>query len=383
MVGRSRIVEVFFLLWLVSCSTGIAAVEVRLRERVVTNAPLVRLADVADLTVAHDEQRESLAAIAVMPAPAPGTQRFVSRQMIEELLVAHGVEHRDLRVTGPPQVAIERNSGNTTMQGEAEPNTPTTRRNRHEAILAGQAEGRSNVRLDAERAAQLREELNRFIATYLNAKGNGFGQWRVNCEVADRHLAMLDAATSPAVCSGGASPWTGRQRFVISFLSRDGAIQIPVYADVTIAPKPVVVAVRQIERGAIITAADVELRNLDLPAGGALRRRTVEDIDDTIGMEARQAIQAGDAIFWDQLRSPVVVKRGEVITVTSQAGGIRVRTTARARQDAALGELVQVESMETRERYDVRVTGPREAAILAVVSSPRPVSARRGEAARR
>jgi flagella basal body P-ring formation protein FlgA len=82
-------------------------------------------------------------------------------------------------------------------------------------------------------------------------------------------------------------------------------------------------------------------------------------------MEARQAIQVGSVIFTDQVQSPVLVKRGEVITVTSQGGGIRVRTSARARQDGAKGNLVQVESLDTKERYDARVVGPHEAAVFA------------------
>jgi hypothetical protein len=81
-------------------------------------------------------------------------------------------------------------------------------------------------------------------------------------------------------------------------------------------------------------------------------------------MEARQAIQTGAVIFTDQIRSPLLVKRGEIIIVVSQSGGIRVRTTGRARQDGAAGELVQVETLETGERYEARVTGLREAAVF-------------------
>lgn len=383
MINKSRIVKVAFLLWLGACTTAVAAVEVRLRERVVTNAPLVRLGDVADLTLTDNQQRELLTAITVMPAPAPGTQRFVSRQTIEELLVAHGVEHWDFRFTGPSQVTIERASEiNNTPEG-SQPNAVVTRLNRHAAILAGQAEEATSIKLEEARAKLLREELNRLITAYLNTKYDDVVQWRVGCEVADRHLAVLNAATSPPVCSGGAAPWTGRQRFLVSFQTRNGATQIPVYADVAITSKPIVVAARPIERGAIITAADIELRNVDLTAGGPLRRPAIVAVGDAIGMEVRHAIRAGEPLFFDQLRSPVVVKRGEVITVTSQAGGIRVRTTARARQDAAVGELVQVESLETRERYDVRVTGPREATILAVVLPPKPFSNERRETARR
>jgi hypothetical protein len=41
-----------------------------------------------------------------------------------------------------------------------------------------------------------------------------------------------------------------------------------------------------------------------------------------------------------------------------------VHTTARARQDGALGDLVRVESLDTKEPFEVRITGPREAAVF-------------------
>ena len=85
-------------------------------------------------------------------------------------------------------------------------------------------------------------------------------------------------------------------------------------------------------------------------------------------MEARQAIAAGDVIFTDKVQAPMLVKRGELIKVVAQGGGIRVSTTARGRQDGARGELVQLESLETREIYDARVTGFREAAVFTASS---------------
>jgi flagella basal body P-ring formation protein FlgA len=94
------------------------------------------------------------------------------------------------------------------------------------------------------------------------------------------------------------------------------------------------------------------------------RRAPVTSIEQLIGMEASQPIAAGDVIFTDKIQAPVLVKRGEIITVVSQVGSIRVSTTARARQDGSRGELVQLESLETRETYDARVTGRREAAVF-------------------
>jgi flagella basal body P-ring formation protein FlgA len=85
-------------------------------------------------------------------------------------------------------------------------------------------------------------------------------------------------------------------------------------------------------------------------------------------MEARQSIQAGAVVFSDQVQSPIMVKRGELITISSEAGGIRVRTTVRALQDKSKGQLVQVEALNTKERFDARVTGPQTAAIMTIAS---------------
>jgi flagella basal body P-ring formation protein FlgA len=146
-------------------------------------------------------------------------------------------------------------------------------------------------------------------------------------------------------------------------------VQIPVFADVVNESAQVAVASRPIARGELITAADFEMRSLDTaPAIG--RRAAIESFEQLVGMEARQAIQLGDVILADHVQAPLLVKRGEEITVVSHSGGIRVRTTARARQDGSRGQLVQVESLESKERYDVRVVGVREAAIFVAGSLP-------------
>jgi flagella basal body P-ring formation protein FlgA len=169
---------------------------------------------------------------------------------------------------------------------------------------------------------------------------------------------------------------------VISFNTTDGAVQVPIHADVTLAT-PAVVAIRPIARGEVITAAHIELQTIGLAPRAGDRRAPVGDVEQLIGLEARQAIQMGDIVFSDQVQAPLLVKRGDIITVTSQGGGIRVSTTARARQDGARGELVQVETLETRERFDVRVVGTREAAVFAVTPPARPLQNERTETALR
>ncbi|MFO0791461.1 MAG: flagella basal body P-ring formation protein FlgA [Pirellulales bacterium] len=69
-------------------------------------------------------------------------------------------------------------------------------------------------------------------------------------------------------------------------------------------------------------------------------------------------------MFSDDVRSPILVKRGELISVAAQGGGIRVRTTAKSLQEGSKGDLIPVESLQTKQRFDVRVAGFREATIF-------------------
>jgi flagella basal body P-ring formation protein FlgA len=344
-----------------------AAIHVNLRERIVATASVVRLGNVAEIVAADRARARQLAALPLMPAPAPGTEQYLRKREVEDLLAAHGENLHELRFEGAPQVAIFTPASNSSGRSKDVANNfnDDEPMNRHAAILAGYTEPIGPSSLDDSTATKIREELNRAIVDYLSKKTGRDHTGCVAYDVAERHLAQLHDATSPLVCQGGREPWTGRQRLIVSFTTPRGPVQIPIYANLRPASGQVVVAVQPIARGEVITAADIELHTLESVPAATSRRAPVDSIEELIGMEARQAIQAGDTIFTDQVQAPVIVKRGEVIAVRSQGGGIRVRTSARALKDAANGELVQVESLETREKYDVRVVGPREAVVFA------------------
>jgi flagella basal body P-ring formation protein FlgA len=168
------------------------------------------------------------------------------------------------------------------------------------------------------------------------------------------------------LCKGGAAPWTGRQRFEISFATATGTAKFSVYADVTPAATPVVVTMRAMARGEVVTAADLELQDVGYVPKPYERRTVARSIDMLVGMEVRQPISAGSMVFTDAVQPPLLVKRGDVIRISSQSVGIRVRTTAKALQDRSHGQLVEVESLATKERFDARVVGRGEAVIVAI-----------------
>jgi flagella basal body P-ring formation protein FlgA len=336
-------------------STASALTEIALRERVAMNGAVVRLADVAEVTSTNEQEVAALSSLPLMPAPGAGGQRYLRKREIEDLLVAHGMDLNDVQIRGPAHVVISSADAH---------DIAVPAQNRHAAALA--ANGQHAWTMDAARAETLRRDIQLIVENYLNTKAlDGIGR-EVTCDVAERHLAQLQLAKSSPVCSGGAAPWSGRQRLLISFPTARGQAQFPVYAEVAPKAVPIVIATEQIPRGAVITAAHIELRTMEHSVKANDRRKPVGSVESLIGMEARQTIAPGAVVYTDQVQSPLLVKRGELITISSAAGGIRVRTTVRALQDRSQGELVQVESLATKERFDARVTGPGAAAIITV-----------------
>jgi flagella basal body P-ring formation protein FlgA len=367
-----------------------AAIEVKLRERVAPHASVVRLGDVAEIGTADRQQARQLGSLPLMPAPATGTERFLRTREIQDMLSAQGVDVGALRFLGAEQVVISAAEGAGASVSEAIHKRETliaeraAPRNRHAAILAGAVtEQCQPVPLDEARANEIRQRMTNIVSNYLNVKTGKVQPWKVECDLADDDLGRLNAAVSTPVCAGGSDPWTGRQRFLISFKTADGPVQLPIAAEISPPPVPAVVAIRSVGRGEVVTAADVELRLVDARSKSAGQRVAADSVEKLIGMETRQAIKAGDIVYSDQVQARVLVKRGDVITITSRSGGIRVRTSGRAMHDAAQGELVQVESLGSREKYDARVIGPREAAVYAMSRPTAPEPVKRADTARR
>lgn len=370
-----------------------AAIEVKLRERIAPRGSVIRVGDVADIVTADRQQARQLAALPLMPAPAPGTEQFLRTREIQDMLSAQGVDLALLRFGGAEQVTIsaaaaQPTASNVVQVSAEEPAAgQAARMNRHAAILAAAAGeqliGPESAPIDDAHAKEIREQVTSVISNYLNAKTGKVQDWKVDCELVDRELEQLNAALSMPTCAGGTEPYAGRERFVLSFSTAKGQVQLPLFVDVTPPPMPAVVAIRPIGRGEIVKAADIELRTVDASTKSGGQHAVADSIEKLIGMEARQPIQPGDIVYTDSVQPRILVRRGDIITVVSQSGGIRVRTTGRATQDAAQGELVQVESIGSREKYDARVTGTREASVYAMSRPETPQPAKRVDTARR
>ena len=196
-----------------------------------------------EVVTADRQQARQLSVLPLMPAPAPGTERYLRTREIQDMLSAQGVDIGGLRFVGAQEVVIAAadgngNSGNV-IQASAEARTSqrVTPMSQHAAILAGATveQVATQVSLDDARTGDIRKQVTSIIGNYLNVKTGRVQPWKVECDLSDREFGKLDAAASTPTCAGGSEPWIGRQRFLISFSTADGQVQLPIFAEISAA----------------------------------------------------------------------------------------------------------------------------------------------------
>jgi flagella basal body P-ring formation protein FlgA len=101
----------------------------------------------------------------------------------------------------------------------------------------------------------------------------------------------------------------------------------------------------------------------------ALERRTftsfqgigVTASNRVVGQEARRIIHTGQMIKASDLKPKVLVKRNELVRISSTGGGVVLHTAARALQSGALGDVIEVRNEASKQTFWAQVTGLRQA----------------------
>jgi len=103
----------------------------------------------------------------------------------------------------------------------------------------------------------------------------------------------------------------------------------------------IVVPTRDIARGETITDRDLTFATVP---GSALMTGTVTSIAAAKDMEARRMLHAGEAMRGDDLRHPIVVTRGQTVTMLFHAPGVELTAMGRAMGEGGVGDTVTVQN---------------------------------------
>lgn len=143
-------------------------------------------------------------------------------------------------------------------------------------------------------------------------------------------------------------------------VSADGKTQRSILSANVRAWQTQTTVVRPVSARAPISADDVaEQRTLidRLPEEPLIRA------EQAIGQQAARDLKPGMLLTGKMLESVPMARNGQLITVTSSHGAIRLKTVVRAMEGGSLGQRIKVKNETTKEMFDVVLTGPQEAAM--------------------
>lgn len=115
------------------------------------------------------------------------------------------------------------------------------------------------------------------------------------------------------------------------------------------------IATHRMRRGEVIRKGDIEM--IDVRANN-LRPGTIIYSDQLIGMAAKRVIRPRVPIRTSQIRRPLLVPKGSLVTILLQTSFMRLTVLGRALDEGSKGEVVRVKNSHSKQMVEATVIGP-------------------------
>ncbi len=132
-----------------------------------------------------------------------------------------------------------------------------------------------------------------------------------------------------------------------------------VSADLSI-EAPVLVAARNLDRGARLRPGDLRLETRKLPPGKAV----LDDPQQARGLVLRRPVRAGEPVLARQVTRPAAVEAGQPVRALFRRGAVTLELDTVARTRGDVGALVRVVGIDGRKTVIGRVVAPGRVVVL-------------------
>ncbi len=137
----------------------------------------------------------------------------------------------------------------------------------------------------------------------------------------------------------------------------------------------IVVPAHDIARGDTISESDLTFATVD---GAALMSGVPTKMEEVKGLQARRVLSAGQPFRSDDVRRPIVVTKGQMVTMQFVVPGVELSAMGRAMSEGGIGDTVTVQNPTSYRMIAATVIAPGTVrASGAVISSPTNTIARR------
>lgn len=200
-------------------------------------------------------------------------------------------------------------------------------------------------------AAPQQERVRRAIAAYLDPRGGGTG---------DVELVRLPQLPPlPPETDGTEYEIVGPERIppggkvAVSLIVRQGGVvqrNVPLSLEVRHWTTSVV-STRRIDRGAILSPDDVEVRRVPHTPGMGV----TGDPREVIGKRTVRSLPAGEPVLSRDLEKVILVKSGQLVTIVAENPLLRLTVPGKAKGNGGAGEMIVVQNMTSNRDVMARV----------------------------
>ena len=314
---------------------------------------VVRIGDLCELRGFSDETALSLSEWIVTEAPPAGGTRIIHMDMIRSALSAGGLNMATVTLRGGARCEVSRPA--SPIRRPERPGATESQLSRPSERHASNPP--SNTAAGSDKQATNETTLRHTIIDYFNHELTRYGGTanvvfdRASQQVLD--LAGPEYTFSVRRRKGMPLGLTSVEVDVRAGHHIVQTVQMIVQVTMT---RRVVAARRSINHGATIRPRDVHLVPTVVTR---LDGKGLDDVALAIGQRARRFISIGAILEPALLEEVPLVKRGELVTIVSAIGGVRVTTTAKAAGTGLLGDVIRIRSLSNRHvEYDAVVVGP-------------------------
>lgn len=113
-----------------------------------------------------------------------------------------------------------------------------------------------------------------------------------------------------------------------------------------------VVTLRQLDYGTIISSADIAVQKRDITTVGGKYARSVDMI---VGKRARTTIKANAAVRTDQVEKVPVIKSGQLVTIVAENEVMKITVAGKARSAGAEGDIIMVQNLNSLKEIPAKV----------------------------
>ena len=361
-------------------------IELLLRARAECPSNLLLLSDLVSAK-GSDVLVQQMVDVPLALAPRIGNSQVWTRSDIEKSLSLRGIPSDVLRWGGAMECSVRRIEGSRIEKDSVKsPGEIISKKASLAVKLAGYQEplgkkdtptmndvSRSKEAIDKSQFTtpfttpatinQAERTVVAVIENYLQTKTASAGGWNINVQIPSEHAKTLTQRRQILGIAGGQPPWNGKQDFNLLIKEPAGEQSITISATIRL-PEMVVAANRPLSKGYVLKEEDLVW--IPMPRGLTYGSEDCFSQTETlVGKQLRRAMSTQQVIRLNEVGPPMIIHVGDLVAIGVVSGGVTVETNGRAIEAGAIDDLIQIEIQPHRKRVLARITGDRNAEVIA------------------